>query len=87
MPARLPSSLQKLPGRRREDIIRLTTIVIAVTVVSALFLGTASFLFSLLVTNMAIADSSIIFGIISIVMIVVVAACGCFVSAFSRASE
>lgn len=65
--------LAKVAWPSREEIMRLTTIVIAVTVVSALFLGTASFLFSLLVTNMAIADSSTVFGIISIVMILVVA--------------
>lgn len=65
--------LSKVAWPTREEIVRLTTIVIAVTVVSALFLGLASFLFSLLVTNMAIADSSTIFGIISIVMIIIVA--------------
>ncbi|MCC7208388.1 MAG: preprotein translocase subunit SecE [Anaerolineae bacterium] len=65
--------LNKVAWPTREEIVRLTTIVIAVTIVSALFLGTASFLFSLLVTNMAIADTSTVFGIISIVMIIVVA--------------
>jgi preprotein translocase SecE subunit len=65
--------LAKVAWPSREEIVRLTTIVIAVTIVSALFLGLASFLFSLLVTNMAIAESSTVFGLISIVLIVVVA--------------
>lgn len=65
--------LAKVAWPSREEIVRLTTIVIAVTIVSALFLGAASFLFSLLVTNLAIADTSVLFGIISIAMILVVA--------------
>jgi preprotein translocase SecE subunit len=79
--------LAKVAWPSREEIIRLTTIVIGVTVVAALFLGLASFLFSLLVTNMAIADSSIIFGIISIVMIVVVSGLWLFRERIFKSAE
>jgi len=79
--------LAKVSWPTREEIIRLTTIVIGVTIVSSLFLGFASFLFSLLITNMAIADSSIIYGIICIVMIVVVSGLWLFRDRIFKSAE
>jgi preprotein translocase subunit SecE len=67
------SELRKVTWPTREDVQRLTTIVLIVTAIAALFLGLVSFLFSLLTAEVARDASSVIAGLATIGIIVVVA--------------
>lgn len=64
--------LRKVKWPTREEALRLTYIVIAVTLVAALFLGGVSYLFSLLTTAVSNDNTSTLFGVITIVVIVLV---------------
>jgi preprotein translocase SecE subunit len=64
--------LRKVAWPSREETSRLTYIVVAVTVVSSLFLGTVSFLFSLLITQAADATNGTLAGLVSVALILVV---------------
>jgi preprotein translocase SecE subunit len=64
------SELRKVTWLSREDTLRLTYIVIAVTAASAAFLGLVSFLFGLLTQAMATSSSAIIAGIITMAIII-----------------
>lgn len=65
--------LGKVTWLNREEVRRLSTIVLAVTVVAAIFLGLLSFLFGSLAGAVAQTDTSIPAGIAVCVIIVVVA--------------
>lgn len=67
------AELGRVAWPTREEAIRLTYIVIIVTAIVALFLGGVSYLFSLLTTAVANDNTSTIFGIVSIVVVIVVA--------------
>src|SRR5258706_6816445 len=67
------SELGKVTWLSPEDTMRLTYIVIVVTAISAIFLGTVGFLFGLLTQALATDQSTILAGAITIGLIVVVA--------------
>lgn len=67
------AELRKVSWPTREETMRLTWIVITVTVITAIVLGIISFGFSLLTAQVANPDNATLFGIISIGLIVVVA--------------
>ncbi len=64
------SELSKVAWLSREDTIRLTYIVLIVTAVSAAFLGLVGFIFALLVQAMSSAGSTIIAGLITVLLII-----------------
>ncbi|MCC7447430.1 MAG: preprotein translocase subunit SecE [Anaerolineae bacterium] len=66
------SELQKVAWLNREDTLRLTWIVIAVTAVSAIVLGLVGFIFALLTQSIATASSTTIAGVLTIGLIIVV---------------
>jgi len=66
------SELQKVAWLNREDTLRLTYIVIAVTAVSAIVLGLVGFIFALLTQSIATASSTTIAGVLTIGLIIVV---------------
>lgn len=66
------SELRKVAWLTREDTLRLTYIVLIVTSVSAAVLGLISFLFGWLTTQLAQANTGLIAGAITIVMVVLV---------------
>lgn len=66
------SELSKVAWLNREDTLRLTYIVIAVTALSAAVLGLIGFLFALLTQAIATANSTTIAGALAIGLIVVV---------------
>lgn len=65
--------LEKVAWPTREETTRLTYIVIAVTVASALFLGFVSLLFSLLTTELATSANAGFAAVIAVVLIIGVA--------------
>lgn len=67
------SELQKVSWPSREETLRLTYIVLAATVVTAVLLGIISFVFSLLTQQVANPETATFFGIITVALIVVVA--------------
>ncbi len=67
------SELGKVAWLNREELMRLTYIVIVVTAVSAMFLGFVGFLFALLTQAMSSSGGSLPAGIITIVLIVGIA--------------
>lgn len=67
------TELQKVAWPTREEIRRLTFIVLVVTVVAAAFLGFVSFLFSILTTSIATAETSTAAALLAIGLILVVA--------------
>jgi preprotein translocase subunit SecE len=67
------AELQKVSWPTREDTIRLTGIVISVTVASAVFLGFVSLLFSVLTTGLADANNKGFAAIIAVGLTIVVA--------------
>ncbi|MBX3063981.1 MAG: preprotein translocase subunit SecE [Anaerolineae bacterium] len=67
------AELRKVSWPTREETLRLTWIVIIVTVITAIVLGIISFVFSLLTAQVANPDNATLFGIISIGLIAVVA--------------
>ncbi len=78
------AELSKVTWLSREDTLRLTYIVLVVTAISAIFLGTVSYIFGLLTQALA-GGSSILAGAVTILLIVVVAGAWLFRdSLFSR---
>ena len=78
------AELSKVTWLSREDTLRLTYIVLVVTAISAIFLGTVSYIFGLLTQALA-GGSSILAGAVTILLIVVVAGVWLFRdSLFSR---
>jgi preprotein translocase subunit SecE len=78
------AELDKVTWLSREDVLRLTYIVIIVTTVSALFLGLVSYIFGLLTQALA-GGSSIFAGAVTILLILGVAGAWLFRdSLFSR---
>ena len=66
------SELSKVTWLTREDTLRLTYIVLIVTAVSAAALGAISFLFGWLTTQLAQADTGLVAGAVTIIMVVLV---------------
>ncbi len=66
------SELRKTTWLSREDVLRLTRIVIVVTAASALFLGFVSLVFSAVTTQLANPDNSVWAGLLTIAAIIVV---------------
>ena len=66
------AELQKVTWLNREDTLRLTWIVIAVTAASAAVLGLVGFLFALLTQYIATANSTTIAGALTIGLIIIV---------------
>jgi preprotein translocase subunit SecE len=66
------AELDKVAWPSRDETQRLTVIVLIVTAASAAFLGLVSFLFSVLTTQIANPDTSLIVGILTIVLVLVV---------------
>ncbi len=66
------SELQKVVWLNREDTLRLTYIVIAVTAASAIVLGLVGFLFALLTQAIATSSSTTIAGALTIGLIIIV---------------
>lgn len=78
------TELGKVTWLSREDTLRLTYIVIVVTAISAAFLGLVSYIFGLLTQALA-GGSSVIAGVLTIGLILVVAGAWLFRdSLFSR---
>jgi preprotein translocase SecE subunit len=67
------SELSKVAWLSREDTMRLTYIVLIVTAVSAAFLGLVGFIFGLLVQAMSSQGSTLIAGIITVLLVIAVA--------------
>lgn len=67
------SELGKVAWPTREETIRLSQIVLAVTIISAAFLGLVSFFFGALTAAVAQVDSSTWAGLLTIAIIIVVA--------------
>ena len=67
------SELGKVAWLNREELMRLTYIVIVVTAISSAFLGLVGFLFALLTQAMSSSSGSIPAGIVTIVLIIGVA--------------
>jgi preprotein translocase SecE subunit len=67
------AEIGKVAWLSREETVRLSWIVIIVTVASAAFLGIVSFLFGALTTAVAQPDTSTLAGIACIVLIILVA--------------
>lgn len=65
--------LRKVAWPTRTEVQRLTYIVLAVTIASALFLGLVSFLFGTLTQSMATSDNVAFPAIVSIALIIIVA--------------
>lgn len=65
--------LRKVAWPTREEITRLTYIVLGVTLASAVFLGLISGLFGVMVTQMATQGGQIIAGAIAIALVIIVA--------------
>ena len=72
------AELRKVTWLSREDMMRLTYIVLIVTAVSAAFLGLVGFIFGLLTQALATSTSTIIAGLFLTVLIVVVTAAWLF---------
>ncbi|HRE48607.1 MAG TPA: preprotein translocase subunit SecE [Aggregatilineales bacterium] len=64
--------LRKVAWPSREEVRRLTSIVLVVTIVSALFLGFVSFIFGFLTTQMATLDTAIFAGALGIALVIIV---------------
>ena len=78
------SELAKVTWLSREDTLRLTYIVLVVTTISAIFLGTVSYIFGLLTQALA-GGSSVLAGAVTILLILGVAGVWLFRdSLFSR---
>jgi preprotein translocase SecE subunit len=67
------SELSKVAWLSREDTMRLTYIVLIVTAVAAAFLGLVGFLFGVLVQGLATAGTSVVAGILTVMLIIGVA--------------
>jgi preprotein translocase SecE subunit len=67
------SELAKVAWPTREEVQRLTRIVLTVTLIAAIFLGIISFLFGLLTSAVAAPDTGLIAGIVTIATIIVTA--------------
>jgi preprotein translocase subunit SecE len=67
------AELRKVAWPTREEALRLTYIVLAVTAVAAIFLGLISFLFSVLTTQIANDATMALAGAFTIVLIIIVA--------------
>jgi preprotein translocase subunit SecE len=65
--------LRKVTWLTREDVIRLTQIVLIVTAVAAAFLGFVGFLFGLLTQTIADGTNTVLAGSITIGLVIVVA--------------
>ena len=66
------AELAKVTWLSREETIKLARIVITVTTIAAIFLGTVSFLFGYLTQLIATQGSTLIAGIIAVAIIIVV---------------